>query len=218
MRHRRKIPVKHLDDQRGTQIGEPVKQIHRCILRADRHRFGQQRRPGVEPLIHLHDGHAGLRIPRKNRGMDRRGSTPARQQTRVDIDAAASRGDQHVRWKNLSIGGDDCGIEVERAEIGPLGIVPAQALRRPHRQAERLRSLMNRAFVNAMAPPDRSRRLAIDRDDIMARRMQRPQRRHRESRRSHERETHQRAGFRAAFSRRSFASLRRIMFRLSADR
>ena len=59
----------------------------------------QEHRSGIQAGIHLHDGDAGLHITRFNRAMNRRRATPARQQRRMDIEAAPlARASQGVQY------------------------------------------------------------------------------------------------------------------------
>ena len=58
------------------------------ILVVDRDLALEQHRPGVEPCLHLHDGHAGHLVAGQDRALDRRRAAPARQQRGVDVEAA----------------------------------------------------------------------------------------------------------------------------------
>ena len=54
-------------------------------------RSAQQHRAGIEPLVHLHDGDAGLPVAGEDGALDRRRAAPARQQRGMDVEAAEPR-------------------------------------------------------------------------------------------------------------------------------
>ncbi len=65
---------------------------------------GQQGRSGIQPLVHLHDGHAGLAVAGLDGALDGRRAAPARQQRGVDIDASEPGNGQHRRGQQQTIG------------------------------------------------------------------------------------------------------------------
>ena len=84
-------PGEDRDDRVGARRGQPVVQRRAGVARVDRHADDREHRAGVEAGVHLHDRDAGLGIAREQRALDRRRTAPARQQRRVDVDAAVPR-------------------------------------------------------------------------------------------------------------------------------
>ena len=55
----------------------------------------QADRPGVEPLVHAHNGRRRLRVPGHDGALDRRGAAPARQGRGMQVEAAVPRRLEH---------------------------------------------------------------------------------------------------------------------------
>ena len=68
--------------------------------------------------------------------MDGRGTTPARQQRAVDVDAAQDGRLEETLGQDVAVGDDHGGVEIERLEGLRFLVVP-EALGRAHRQSER---------------------------------------------------------------------------------
>ena len=85
-----------LDDQlaRRARPGGPAASPW-CHRRRSASAFDHQHVAGVEPGIHLHDRDAGARVAGLDRALDRRGAAPARQQRRVNVQAAQARQLEH---------------------------------------------------------------------------------------------------------------------------
>ena len=79
---------KRVDDHSTAELRETIMQGAGGLVGRDGDGLGRQHRSGIEPGIHLHDADAGLRVPREQRPLDRRGAAPSGQQGRVDVDAA----------------------------------------------------------------------------------------------------------------------------------
>ena len=91
--------------------------------------------------------------------------------------------------QDQAVSGDHRQIGIERGEAR-LFVGVAQGSRSANFDAERFGAVMDGGPALALAAAGRARRLAIDRDDVMARVDQRVEARHREVRRSHEDDPH----------------------------
>ena len=78
--------------------------------------FGQRHRPGIEPRIHLHHHHAGLRVTCHDRPLDRRSAAPARQQRGMTIVRAKPRAIQNGLRQQKAVGDHNSNIGVQRLE------------------------------------------------------------------------------------------------------
>ncbi|CAB4862601.1 unannotated protein [freshwater metagenome] len=65
---------------------ESLRKTPEGVVGADRLDRAQADRTTVEPLGQPHDRHAGLRVARHDRPLDRRGAAPARQQRRMHVE------------------------------------------------------------------------------------------------------------------------------------
>ena len=74
--------------------------------------------PGVEAGIHFHDHDAALGVAGHDRAIDRRGPAPARQQRRVQVEAAARHGIENVLRQDQPVGDDDGGVGAMGAKLG----------------------------------------------------------------------------------------------------
>ena len=123
--------------------------------------------------------------------LDRGRTPPARQQRGVDVDAAEARRFQDRPREDQPIGGDHGHVGGEIAELG-LDVGRAQALRRPHRDAQALGMGVDGAGLDLVPAAGRLRRLGVAGDDRVPGRGQRVQDRDREDGRSHEDEAEHR--------------------------
>ena len=143
-------------------------------------------RAGVEPLLHLHHHHAGLGIARHDRAVDRRGAAPARQQRRVQIEAAERKGLEDRLRQDEPIGDDDRHIRAMAARDA-FGVRGPQRRGREHRHGEAARLALDRARRELQAAaPGGLGRAGIDRRDLVAAADDLDERRHREVGRAHE--------------------------------
>ena len=107
----------------------------------------------------------------------------------MDIQAAVGGGIEHRLRQDQAISRDHRYVGVQRGEIG-LRRCPAQTRRGADGQAMRLGPIMHRAPLQFLAALRRARRLGIDGGNIMPRRDQCGERRHRKGRRAHEDDAH----------------------------
>jgi len=66
----------------------------------------QQHGTGIEPGLHLHDAHAGHGIAGQDGALDGRRAAPARQERRVDVEAAVARHVEHRLGQQQAVGSD----------------------------------------------------------------------------------------------------------------
>ncbi len=122
---------------------------------------------GVEPCVHLHDRYAGLAVARKESALDRRGTAPAWQQRRVDVDRTLAADREHCRRQQQSVGDNDDRIAARGLQLGDDGVV-AQALRLQHLQVALQRQGLDRARTRAQAAAGRTVGLREHQDDAVA--------------------------------------------------
>ena len=97
--------LKRLDDQLATQDGQRLNQRVSGVMRADGHARTQQHVAGVQARVHLHNGHASLRVARLDGAVNRGRTTPARQQRSMDVQAAHARRGKRPQWQYQPISG-----------------------------------------------------------------------------------------------------------------
>ena len=174
------------------QRGKAVVQAAAGLVRRDGEAFDQVYRPGIQALLHLHDGHTGLGVARLDRALDRRRPAPARQDGGMDVDAAQARRLQHRLRQQQAVGH-------HHHQVGPIG---GQALhirrvleihRLLHRDGRLQRDLLDRAGCQLAPAPGRAVRLGVHRDHLVGRVDQGPQRGYGKVRRTGEDDA-QRAG------------------------
>ena len=136
----------------------------------------------------------------------------------MDVQASAAGGGQHRFGQDQAVGGDDGGVQLEGGERPVFGGVLAQPCGGTHRKGQVIGRDVDGAALDGVAPAGGTGRLAVDRRDRVAGRVQRLQSGNREIRAAHEGEAHGRSQRPSRFCRCSFASRRRIMFRFSAER
>jgi hypothetical protein len=108
------------DQSVGGQSGQPVVQRAGRLVKADRRRTDEVHGPGVEARVHLHHADTRRRIPGEHGTLNRRRAAPARQQRRVQIDAAEPRPIEPLARQQQPVGNDD-------HEIGPFGVLEQRA-------------------------------------------------------------------------------------------
>ena len=183
--------------QLAAERREARQQRRAGVVGGDRRRLDQQDRAGVEAGVHLHQGDAGLGVAGLDRPLDRRGAAPARQQRRMDVDAAEPRQREQPRRQDQAVGGDDDrlgrgGDERRPRRRGVVGeaAVEAQPPRLRHRQAVRERERLDRRRLDLHAAAGGPVGLAEHERDLVAGGVQPLQPDAREFRRAGEREAH----------------------------
>ncbi len=83
---------------------------------ADRHLLLQQDRPGIKPLLHLHDRDPGRSVAGQQCPLDRCRAAPARQQRGVHIEAAETWHRQDLGGQDQAIGSDDGRVDAQLDE------------------------------------------------------------------------------------------------------
>mmetsp|Transcript_6682 Transcript_6682/g.27948 ORF Transcript_6682/g.27948 Transcript_6682/m.27948 type:complete len:400 (+) Transcript_6682:401-1600(+) len=197
--------LQRLDDEPPAQRGQAVVQRGGAVGRADGLACHQAHGPGVEPGVHLHDGDPGLGVAGLDRAVDGRRAAPARQQGRMDVQAAAPRGVQHPLRQDQAIGGHHHHVGVRRDQrlAGRLGVrgvfaVQLQALRLRHRQARRQRALLDGRGLQLHAAAGRAVGLGQHQGHREAGAQQRVQRDGRELGRTGKNDSHAQARLRTA--------------------
>ena len=74
------------------------------VVRRDWQGFAQQNRTRVQAFVHLHDAHTRLCVPGFDGALDRRSPAPARQQRRMDVQAAQGQALQSPGRQQQTIG------------------------------------------------------------------------------------------------------------------
>ena len=159
------------------------------IFMVDFNFFHGEHGAGIKAAVHLHDGDARARITGQHGALHRRGAAPAGKKRGMDVDTAMARRIEHRLRQDKAIGGDHRHVDAKRSEISLFGTA-LQAQWCFHRQAQRIGTPMHRAAAGGLAATGRAWRLAVDGDDIMPRRCQRIERRHREIGGSHKGYSH----------------------------
>ena len=133
-----------------------------------------EHRPGVEPLLDLHQAHAGLGVAGQERPLDRRRAPPAGQQREVEVDHR-QRGRARGRL-----------ISRPKATTTPRSAPTSStsSTRCGDREAELERGRLHRAGRGRAPPPAALVGAGHDEGDVVAGGDQRPQRRHRHLRRA----------------------------------
>jgi hypothetical protein len=164
-----------LNHQRSTQLGQLVVQAARVVLGADGQSLHQQHVAGVQARIHLHDGHAGVRVARLDGAVYGRRPPPARQQRGVDVDAAQAGQGQRPGRQDQAVGGHHHGVGLH----GPQGVlcgsgvfrvfaVEFEAARLRHGNAVVQRKLLDGRGLQLHAPAGRAVGLAHHQGDLHA--------------------------------------------------
>ena len=99
------------------EVGEAVVELTGGFVGADGELLGEEDVAGVEALVHIHHGDAGLVVAGEDGGVDRRGAAVARKERGVEIEAAEARGFEDALGEDLAVGGDDHEVGHEDAEV-----------------------------------------------------------------------------------------------------
>ena len=116
----------------------------------------------VEPLVHLHDRDAGLRLPLRDRPLDGRRAAILRQQRAVHVHRAVRRELEEVLAEDPAVRGHGEEVGPERGELARERAV-ADLLRLQHRDALRARPALRRGLAERLPAPRRPIRLRDDR-------------------------------------------------------
>jgi hypothetical protein len=131
----------------------------------DLHRLAHDYGTGVQPGVHSHDGDSGFAITREQRSLDGRGSAPARQQRRMNIEGAR-RGLQHAWRKNQTVGRHHHCIRLRRAKARR-NVGAAELSWLPHVEASGHRKTLDRARVKTHTAPCGAVGLREDQDHLV---------------------------------------------------
>ncbi len=125
-----------LHNQICAQRGQAVMQRGGGVRDFDGHRRQQQHIARVQTRVHLHDGHACLRVSRLNGTVYGRSTTPARQQRRMNVQATQTRRIQSPLRQDQSISGHHHRVSLRKGNglLGELRVfwvfaIQAQAAR-----------------------------------------------------------------------------------------
>ncbi|MNI18977.1 hypothetical protein D3C73_723980 [compost metagenome] len=153
-----------------------IVQLRGVSIGGNGHHALKQHVAGIQALIHLHDGHARLRVARFNGALNRRRAAPARQQAGVDVQATQARQVQHPLRQDQAIGGHHHHVGrhlfQQRAGLGGfVGItaIQAQAARLGDGNAGVQRGLLDRAGRQLQATPGGTVGLGHHQGDLVTR-------------------------------------------------
>ena len=116
-----------LTEDAGTHGGDPVKQLTAGFLRADGDFLADQHIAGVQPLVHLHDGNAGLGVAVQNSPLHGGAAAVLGQQGHMQVDAAILRSFQHGFGQDAAVGHHHDEVRGQRPDVGILAAVPQGA-------------------------------------------------------------------------------------------
>ena len=142
----------------GTHGGNAVEQFAAGLLGVDDDLFAVQHIAGIQTLVHLHDGNAGLGVTVQHRPLHRGAAAILRQQRNVQVDAAIAGYFQHGLRQDATIGHHHDQVRGEGANVFILAAVP-QGAGLEHRRAVRQRNLLDRRCgehllaANRLIPP-----------------------------------------------------------------
>ena len=103
-RHARRQATQHADQRAGALGRDAIEERGGRIAGADGDAHGVEHRAGVEPRLHLHDRRARFLVAGKQRALNGRRAAPARQQRRVNVEAAMARPCQDRGRQDESVG------------------------------------------------------------------------------------------------------------------
>ncbi len=173
LRARHGVRGQRLEQQFRAEHGQLVVQRAGRVLPRDRERILKQHRPGIEALVHLHDGDAGFDISREQRALDRRGATPAREQRSVHVDATARRQREQRGRQHQPISGHHQRFRTGRCD-GALRIWILERGWLQQGEAAREREPFHRRMLGLQAATGRPVRLGQDERDFVPRVQARP--------------------------------------------
>ncbi len=125
-----------------------------------------EHRAGIQPRIHLHNGHACFGITGPNAGLDRGSTPPARQQRGMHIDRAVTGNIQYALRQDLPEGGNDVEIRLPLPEFSD-GLSLAELLWLQDWDAMPQRHLFDRRFLKLTITACRTVRLRDDPNNVM---------------------------------------------------
>ena len=138
----------------GTHSGNAVEQFTAGLLGVDGDFFAVQHIAGIQPLIHLHDGNAGLGVTVQHRPLHRGAAAILRQQRNVQVDAAIAGHFQHGLRQDAAIGHHHDLLRGEGTDVFILAAVP-QGAGLEHRCAVRQSNLLDRRRGEHLLAADR---------------------------------------------------------------
>ena len=144
----------------------------RVLVGLDRRLDGREDRPGVQPLVHQHHGHAGDLVALQDRALHRRRASPPRQEREVDVHRAEPRDVQDVGGEDLAVRDHDDRVGLQRVES-----VEALAVAHPidleERQIQRPGGVRHRRRGELRSTPRGPRRVREDELDVDVRPLRR---------------------------------------------
>ena len=171
------------DHQAATQGGQALVQGGGGVGRGNGQALGDQHVSGVQPCIHLHDGHARFGIARFNGAVNGGRSAPARQQRRVDVHAAQAWQVKHPLRQDQAVGCHHQHVQpgIQQGLVGQCGLVRVfavqpEAVGLRHGNGMVQRPLFDRRGLQLHAASGGSIGLAQHQRHLEPRRMQRGQR------------------------------------------
>ena len=184
----------------GTHSGNAVEQFAAGLLGVDDDFFAVQHIAGIQTLIHLHDGNAGLGIAVQHRPLYWGAAAVLRQQRNVQVDAAIAGHFQHGLRQDAAIGHHHDQLRGEGMDVFILAAVP-QGAGLEHRRTMRQCNLLDRRCGEHLFTADRLIPPGVHSTDIVPSSIQGFQALGGNIRRAHEQNAHQLFPFasRAAF-------------------
>ena len=190
----------HLAQYPGTHGGHAVKQLAAGLLRINGDLFTAEHIAGIQPLVHLHDGNAGLGVAVQHGPLHRSAAAILGQQGDVQVDAAIFRRFQHRLRQDAAISHHHDQLRGQCADIFIFAAVP-QGTGLEHRRAVGKRHFLHRRCGQHLLAANRLIPPGIHCTDVMPGSIQGFQALGGNIRRAHEQNAHQLFPFasRAAF-------------------
>ena len=138
----------------STHSGNAVKQFAASLLGVNGDFFTVQYIAGIQTLVHLHDGNAGLGVTVQHRPLHRGAAAILRQQRNVQVDAAIVGQFQHGLRQDAAIGHHHDQLRGEGADVFILTAVP-QGAGLEHRCSVRQSHLLDRRCGEHLLAADR---------------------------------------------------------------
>ena len=154
-----------LQQQLGPHLAEATAQLVRGLVRPDRGHGTRVDGTGVEALFQFHQAHAGFGVPGQDRPFHGRGTPPARQERKVDVDHWDDS--QYIWLDQPPIGDNNPELGAGRNHVG-WGV--------RDRQAQLLRRLLHRARARLETATPPGIRAGYHEADVVACAGQRPKR------------------------------------------
>jgi len=159
--------VHHVQQGVTAEQRQPVVQAGRGVVTGNGTGEFVQHVAGIKSGVHLHDGDAGFPVAGENGALDGRGSSPARQQRTVHVDATETGNVQHRLRQDQAVSGHHHQVGLQRRQLG-LGAGVAQGQGLVHRQLAVQGQRFDRPRLELAAAPRGPVGLGINRDHVMA--------------------------------------------------